>query len=205
MHTPQSHPQRRLRNLHGAQDGVVLLITLIMLVAMTLGGIALIRSVHTTNLIAGNMAFQQSATQSGNLGAEQAISWLFANRVNAGLDQHKLGDGGSGYSATRRVPPSGTSWDVYWTNVLAPAGKVTLGTDAAGNTVEYVIDRLCNSTGTFTAAGCAISPTGNVTGGNSMGAGVQRLNFNNAVYYRIITRIQGPRSTASFVETVVAM
>jgi Tfp pilus assembly protein PilX len=41
-----------------AQQGVVLLMALIMLVALTLAGIALVRSVDTTNLIAGNLAFK---------------------------------------------------------------------------------------------------------------------------------------------------
>ena len=43
-------PPRLFLAQAGKQEGVVLLITLIMLVAMTLGGIALIRSVHTTTL-----------------------------------------------------------------------------------------------------------------------------------------------------------
>lgn len=180
---------------------MVLLITLIMLVAMTLAGIALIRSVHTTSLIAGNMAFQQATVQSSNIGAEAAMRWLDANAPNAGLDQSNLT---LGYSASRRVPQQGMSWRDYWHNVLSPAGVVTLTADSSGNTVQYVIDRLCNTSGPSTNGGCAMSPRSDASGGNSKGTGARNVEFSSANYYRIITRIQGPRSTESFVETVVS-
>ncbi|MBK7423656.1 MAG: hypothetical protein IPJ48_11460 [Propionivibrio sp.] len=48
--------------LAARQGGVVLMIALIILVALTIGGIALVRSVSTTSIIAGNLAFQQAAT-----------------------------------------------------------------------------------------------------------------------------------------------
>ena len=55
------------------QRGVVLFISLIVLVAMTLAGVALVRSVDTTNLIAGNLAFKQGATLSGDAAIETEI------------------------------------------------------------------------------------------------------------------------------------
>ena len=45
-----------------AQRGVILFIALIVLVAMSLAGIALMRSVDTNVMIAGNLAFRQGAT-----------------------------------------------------------------------------------------------------------------------------------------------
>jgi Tfp pilus assembly protein PilX len=51
-----------------AQQGVVLFIALIVLVAMSLAGIALMRSVDTNVLIAGNLAFRQGATMAGDWG-----------------------------------------------------------------------------------------------------------------------------------------
>jgi len=54
--------------LNAWQQGIVLPITLIVLVAMTLAGIALLRSIDTSSIIAGNLAFKQSATASGDAG-----------------------------------------------------------------------------------------------------------------------------------------
>ena len=65
--------------LRAGQAGVVLMMALIVLVAMTLAGIALVRSVDTSNIIAGNLAFKQAATNSGDTGIEAAAAWLNAN------------------------------------------------------------------------------------------------------------------------------
>jgi Tfp pilus assembly protein PilX len=68
------------------QSGVVLIIALIVLVAMTLAALALVRSVDTNNLIAGNMAFQQAAKHSADAGVEAAATWLKANSTGSVLD-----------------------------------------------------------------------------------------------------------------------
>ena len=59
-----------------AQQGVVLFIALIILVAMTLAGIALMRSVDTNVLIAGNLAFRQANTMYADTGVEAARAWF---------------------------------------------------------------------------------------------------------------------------------
>lgn len=191
----------------GTEQGVVLIVTLIMLVAMTLAGIALIRSVHTTTLIAGNLAMQQSALASGTVGTETAVNWLTTQLQSSGLslDANILTQG---YSAQRRIPPAGMSWEAYWTNTLAAQGVVTLPTDAAGNSVQYVIDRMCNGSGQAsdtTGSGCAISVV--IPPSTNSGKGVNAGNpkVSSYVFYRVIARIQGPRSTTSFIETMVAI
>ena len=50
--------------LPSRQAGAVLIIALFVLIAMTLSALSLMRSVNTTNLIAGNLAFHESAVLS---------------------------------------------------------------------------------------------------------------------------------------------
>jgi Tfp pilus assembly protein PilX len=57
---------------------VVLFIALIILVAMTLAGIGMMRSVDTGNVIAGNLAFSQSTLHASDRGTSQAFSALVA-------------------------------------------------------------------------------------------------------------------------------
>jgi Tfp pilus assembly protein PilX len=188
------------------QRGVVLMIALIVLVAMTLAGIALVRSVDTSNIIAGNLAFQQAATHAGDTGTETAVGWLQANNAGNTLQANIFG---SGYAAARTDPAAGQSWDSFWTNVLVPAGQVvTLAADAStGNTVSYTIQRLCNAIGDPTVPGvdCAVSQTAAATSGSSKGSGFVSLQYNAQVYYRITTRIVGPRNTVSYIQTIVSM
>src|SRR5262245_55001306 len=77
-----------------AQQGVVLFISLIVLVAMTLAGIAGMRSVDTNIIIAGNLAIRSGATSAADAGIEIARSWLAAQ--SAGTLNN---DGAQGYFA----------------------------------------------------------------------------------------------------------
>ena len=56
--------------LYRRERGVVLIITLIMLVVMSLAGIAVVRSVDATSAVAGNLALRQASIEPANLAAE---------------------------------------------------------------------------------------------------------------------------------------
>ncbi|MDR0258613.1 MAG: hypothetical protein LBI76_02315, partial [Comamonas sp.] len=58
------------------ERGVVMIVALIVLVALILGALALTKSVFTSNLIAGNLSFQKAATNSADVGVENAIAWI---------------------------------------------------------------------------------------------------------------------------------
>lgn len=68
-----------------SQRGVVLLIALIILVAMTLAAIGMIRSVDTGSVVAGNLAFKQATAHANDTGASAAFNALaaVANSLNA--------------------------------------------------------------------------------------------------------------------------
>jgi Tfp pilus assembly protein PilX len=200
-----------------AQRGAVLFITLIVLVAMTLAAIALVRSVDTTTLVAGNLAFHQSTTHYGDKGIESAITWMTAagtdltvdgqGYIAAGADTtasptvNPRLDGQNGYAG----PPQVESWDHYW-SYLAGSNKVrSLGVDASGNTVSYVIHRLCLNAGIATGASCTPTPPLTAGQGSSKSAGNIALNYSSQVYYRITVRVDGPKNTVSYVQSIIAL
>lgn len=189
------------------QAGVVLIIALIVLVAMTLAAVALVRSVDTTNVIAGNLAFQQAATHSADTGIEAAIAWLQDNKAGSTLDAD---DETNGYAANGSdpalSPAAGQSWDSFWAASLNDRAYELPGPDSAGNSVAYVIDRMCRNAGAKTAgASCSASPVVSVATGNAEEAGEVQLNAPSVVYYRITVRVAGPRNTVSYVQSVVSM
>jgi type IV pilus assembly protein PilX len=192
--------------LRARQAGVVLMMALIVLVAMTLAGIALVRSVDTGNIIAGNLAFKQAATNSGDTGVEAAAAWLSAN--SAALNNDALA---SGY-ASSFLPALGATqtWDNYWTTVLAASNQVVnMPTDpVTGNTVAYAIQRLCSAANiapTSINAGCASSQTTGAVASSSRLAGTVALTAISQTVYRITARVQGPRNTLSYVQVIVAL
>lgn len=195
------------RAAHHSQRGIVLILALIVLAAMTLAGIGLMRSVFTGNRVAGNLAFQQAATHSADAGIEAAIAWLEANNadVTNPLFQDKdVGGVNLGYFASKGNPVN-QSWEQWWNGL--PAGRInTRAPDAAGNTVAFVIHRLCNATGDPSGgAACDASPTVVGAEGGSRGSGVLALAVPSQRYYRVTVRVTGPRNTVSFVQSVVAM
>ncbi len=187
--------------LPSAQGGAVLLIALLALVAMTLSALALIRSVNMTNLISGNLAFRESAVLSSERSTELALAWLSANSaaIETTLHEHSVG---TGYRAVRADPAAGVNWDTFWNATLA-GQSAAAGTDVAGNTVAYVIHRLCEAEGHPQVVNCSKPPTGNA--GGSQSAGGQSLSATSQVYYRITSRVAGPRNTVVYTQTIVAL
>lgn len=190
---------------HKRQRGVVLFLSLIVLVALMLGGLALFRNVDTSILVSGNVALQKNATRSGDAGAEAAIAWLQANSGPT------LYNDAAGYVAAGLANPksSAQTWAQYWSTLEGVYAPVTLSTDAAGNTASYLIQRLCNLTGQAYSAGpppveCVEPPTSSTTG-SSKGAGFIALNRPTTVYYRITVRTAGPKNSVSFIQTTVLM
>ena len=187
--------------------GAVLFIALIVLVAMSLAGIAIMRSVDTATLIAGNLAFKQGTMQSSDNGIEQAYQWLLANRPALWANNT-----GQGYNSGYANP--------VWTSGAAWATAVTVGTDAAGNTISYQIHRMCNCAdtpynaicgATGQANQCALdNPTGTgapppPAAGDSFTVGAPGYLQDPRVYYRVTVRTQGPRSTVSYIQAMVAV
>lgn len=192
------------------QQGVVLPITLIVLVAMTLAGIALLRSVDTSSVIAGNLAFRQSATASADRGVEMAITYLTEHYTELENDK-----GGEGYYSTSQdgLDLTGNSTDTKLEKLdWNDSSKVkTLPADTAGNVVAFVIHRMCDKSGAFVSANCAAEQSDR--NGSSKGILCQMMTYQTChwqkiashPFYRITARVTGPRNTTSFVQVVVVI
>ncbi len=188
------------------QRGVILFIALIVLVAMSLAGVALIRGVDNANLIAGNLAFRQGATHAADWGVELARSWLSSqSAVTLDSDQ-----------------PGVTNGSAYWANMQGSVdftgrdpnpGKIafdwstasTAVDDGNGNSVQFVINRLCDASGPSASANCIRNSSGGTASGTKSGAayGTFALSASTQIYYRITARVVGPRNTVSYVQVVV--
>lgn len=208
---PAKAPQRMAARRR--QDGVVLLIALITLVAMTLAGIGIMRSIDTGTMVAGNIGFRQSAVASGDGGIEVARAWLIANRTALNDDQPALG-----YYSTRqdnldltgnRAAAGADQIDWGGTDPSAPVKAVAVAAaDASGNSILYVIHRLCSVPGSINAPAqsCATASVAGI--GSTQDApdySSYALKLTNQVYYRITARVNGPKNTVSYIQAVVLL
>jgi Tfp pilus assembly protein PilX len=207
--------RKLMKNLRSMQQGVVLFIALIALVVMSLGALAIVRSVDTNALIAGNIAFKQSATSSGDFAIDSIVAFISGkDGVTVNTDTtHYLNNShatdSSGYYAivnTTGAATSLTTFNIDDEPSWATAGKVgtVVSPDlaAAGMTVNYVIERMCrNNAAVPTASNClfaaAASNTGS-TGGVQPGGPPPATG--GAPLYRVTARIAGPQNTVSYVQ-----
>lgn len=197
-----TRPKRRYAS---TQRGVVLVVALIVLVAMSLGGIAILRSVDTATLIAGNIAFKQRTLAGADLGLEAAIKWISDNRNSLNNDNT-----GAAYFASLSRE---TSLRFAWEKPASWSVAKDVGTDAAGNKVQYVIHRMCTTTGIgFNEAGqsCATDVGAREGGaaatpseGASSVAGAPGYTPAPRIYLRITVRSSGPRNAVSYVQSMV--
>jgi type IV pilus assembly protein PilX len=198
---------RAFRANRQTQRGVVLFISLIVLVAMGLAGIALLRSGDTTVMVSGNIALKQSAILGADQGTQAAVTWLEANIGGTTLQSNNTG---AGYYSNLILPDPDWFADATWAAAFPVNGGAA---DVAGNKMSYLIHRQCTLTdlgydqGANACAAIDESVGGSVlTEGDSFRAGIGNVFARpKKVYYRITTRVQGPRNSVSIVQTTVAL
>src|SRR5262249_3227855 len=197
------HPRARER-------GAALLIALVILVALTMAGIAMMRSVDTATLVAGNIGFRQATINAADQGIQGAYNYIYPRM--AALSGQKTDDAANGFTG---ITPLGEAPDWYlsssnagWANAVScngttPATACTSfgpggsAVDSAGNNVTYVIHRLCDASGTVCGQTQANPST--ATGGVDMSS----PNFfvpPPSQHYRVTVRVNGPRNSVAYVQ-----
>lgn len=194
------------------QRGVVLFVALIALVVMSLAAVALIRSVDTATIIAGNLAFRQAATTTSDRGfndpASGALAWLTTTDTsNSTKDPttdathaFNITNTGAGYYSNADPALSLTA-DGTWTG-----GSVALADDGSGYTVRYLIQRMCRTANQLLAeASCLLSDADIDTGSKrvlpSSEGGANKPG--KPPLYRITIRTAGPRNTFGYIQAFV--
>lgn len=199
------------------QRGVVLFLALIVLVAMTLAGIAMVRSVDTGNLIAGNLSFQQGAVLEADLGLERAMTLLTGlASTTANVTPHYYAVMQDGATAT----PLGSNGAPSFINAMTRSGTwgttdVYPGPTGFGpnaNRVRVVIERMCNpimpgnlspTTAAEIAANCITVELSGEDTSSKKALEVKRLPIAADLYYRVTVRVDGPRNTTTLTQAIL--
>jgi hypothetical protein len=123
------------------QQGVVLFVALIVLIIMTLAGLALLRQMGAGTSIAGNIAFKENATSVADRGTEVARQWI---RDNTAITANDALTAGYHSSWTGSVDPTTFVWTDAQSRLLTDAGAI-LDDTQTGNTARIIIQRLCET------------------------------------------------------------
>lgn len=208
-----------------AQSGLVLLVALIVLAAMTMAGIALVRSVDTNALVASNLSHRQGAQFAGEAGVEEARAWLLTKLpTDLGADSNAYG-----YIATRLASldltgnsTTTTTDNVKWKDFddSIQAGSIAprcRDKDDSGNRVCYVVNRMCDNAGAFDLATCdVITSSSGSSGDSSSGKRGSDVTYglvdkiptgspSHFALYRVTVRTSGPRNNVSFIQVFLAI
>ncbi len=189
------------------QKGLVLFIALIALVAMSLAAAALIRSVDSGVLVAGNLAFKQSAIMSAETGIARA--YKFINESN----EATLLAPATGYYANfdGALLENSTSLNAAatWDNSIEIDNDIA---DKSGNVTRIILQRMCRNAGAVSQENCLVgtgNSAANSMGGKSEGGGAGGGGFGaqkggaDAVVYRATVRVTGPKNTVSYLQAFI--
>lgn len=187
-----------------AQRGVVIVITLVALLIMLIGGIALVRSFDTSMLLTGNLAFKRDLVNQGERGMAKVVSLLTAGAL-ANETAREAAQPASNYSATVLASDAhGVPLVLVDASAFASAGLTgaDLSDASTGVTIRYVIDRQCTIAGAFDASTCMTSPTAEDKSGTSW---IKRAGGENRPIYRVSVRVTGPRRTEAYLQRTLAL
>ena len=198
-----SIPLRAVRRpARRAQRGVVMIVALIALVLLLVAGAAMLRSVDTSSVLVGNLAFRRDLTNraeraivrartallSGTLSTE---SLRIADLTSSNYSASKLTDGASG------IPLILTSDTKFSSAGMTASNDIT----EDGVTVRHVIDRQCVSAGTFDASTCQSLESSSDAGGSNW---LKKPGGASRPLYRISVRVTGPQNTQAYFQTTYA-
>jgi len=189
------------------QKGVVLWITLMIMIVLLGATLLIARNTAIGLGIEGNLAFKKNATALGDVGTEEALAWL-KNQSGATLYKN---NNSNGYFASWNAlidDPAKLSWK---------HAKEAASGHVSGYSVDYLIHRMCkvkglpsaglryeeHPDGTRTALGAQECVYTASKEGSRM-VGVTPLPPKvGKVFYRVTSRIKGPRNTVSYVQSMV--
>lgn len=183
------------------QQGVVLFVAMIVLIVMTLAGLALLRQMGVGTSIAGNIAFKENATFIADRGAEVAIAYLQLPATDTTVDTPA-----AGYSATwvDGMDPFTLPWNAR--SLALPDDPVIRDIAQTGNTANVFIQRLCQNVGSAIAPlqRCSDIPVANPFRSHGNAGSLAPLpSMTPFPFYRVTTRVLGPRNTVSYTQVLM--
>jgi hypothetical protein len=196
------------------QQGIVLLITLLALVAMTLASVGMMRSVDTSVMAVGNMAFRQAADACVISAVEDTLNkmWDWVAHLNENDNYLNVDGAGNCYYAS--IQPGEDAQGIPARLQTASGTGVCSSADlCAGYTTRTMIERMCSQEGEFSEKSCYSASWGDKggrgwgpTGSNELLAELVTAEIQGQIaLHRVSVRVDGPKGTVSFAQAIVGL
>ena len=169
-----------------SQQGVTMLVVLVLLSVMLLGGLALARLTEIGTLASGNSAYREASLQASEVGLNTAYA-----RVRAITDENTNLTGW--YWSTIQAADANGIPTVTW----ASAPEVVVG----NYSVRYVAERMCNTAPlTDTLRQCLVRQVPQI---ESNRVDREAVDPPNSRQFRLTVRVTGPKNTETWIQSLV--
>lgn len=191
------------------QRGVILIVTLLALVILLIGSVALVRSFNASLFMAGNLAFKRDLVNQAERASAVVLTQMTSGALNA-LATRESNATALNYSASVLATnaqgiPNALLSDAAFAAVGVAGNDIVVA--GQGVTLRYVVDRLCNAAGSELALGpaanCAVGASPDARGGSA--SEMNRATMPPQVLYRLSVRAGGPRNTQAYFQTTFAL
>ena len=188
--------------------------------ALSLAGIALIRSSDTATIVAGNLAFKQAAASAVDRSFEQAVEALFDPVADPTLSSPVIVDkttnllaqnyyacvqdaAGGCLPASSPIPEIPTVLTTKTKFAGAGLNPLLVPIDKADNESYYVIERMCANAGPAVGSNCNLTPEGGALGADAGTQHYEGLVRPGGAFYRVTVRVEGPRNTVAYAQAIL--
>jgi hypothetical protein len=196
-------------------------IALLVMVALSLAGIALIRSADTATVVSGNLAFKQAAVFAVDRSVERAVQALFNPVASPAVSAPVITDttvhvpaqnyfacvqapGGGCLPANSPIPDIPTVLTTHDAAVALDAAAdstAQIPEDDAKNKSYYVIERMCANTGPAVGSNCNMSS--DALGADAGTEHYEGLTRTGGAFFRVTVRVEGPRNTVAYAQAIL--
>lgn len=170
-----------------SQQGLTMLVVLVLLSVMLLGGLALARMTEVGTLAAGNAAFKETALQASEIGINTAFAAVQSQVTNENANI------GNWYFAARQTDDDRGVPEVDFDN----EAEVRVG----AYTLNYVVDRVCSVAAVTDPLRECLLKQEPVHESNSYG--VEKVDPPTARQFRVTVRATGPKGTRVWVQSML--
>lgn len=194
-----------------------MVITLVVLVVLLIGAMALLRSSDSSTALAGQLGFRRDLKNQAERALTLAIRSLKSGDL-ATATARQSSAASANYSAARLETDGATglpSLLLGSDSAFTGAGYHIAIVDADGGganaesgvTVRYLIDRQCPEAGAVDESSCSRTSVLRQNSGQDTNSQMASTAFRSSQHtiYRISVRVDGPRGTQAFVQSAVAL
>ena len=197
------------------QRGVTMLFGLIALAIMMMGAAAMVRSMNTSMMMAGNLGFKRDLTNQAERATATVMTLMNSGALNSEVARQSA-TVASNYSASilptnAQGVPTALVDDGTFGAMGAVANDIAVADQ--GVVLRYLIDRLCVNAGVADGGHCTMSDLGSPVGGSA--AETLRADASSAsggggvlprqTVYRLSIRVSGPRNTQAYFQTTFTL